>query len=1322
MLKRKRGVALAIVVAMAFSILPAKVINAAGFTRNESESGLKKLDLDGIKAGAEEIYKNERKNGVDKLSESDLYINKGEETAYKSGDSVRVIVELKESNKKTKILADKENKTVQDTALKEIESSSVDINVRHKFTEGMNALSGEVKFEDIEKIEKLDGIESVRIAKVYKANLNSSNNMIQAQEVWNQLGYKGEGMVVGILDTGFQVDHKDLKLGEKGKEEAKLTPENLSGKLNSTEIDDIYYNEKFPTGYDWADMNNDIAPADLYQGNHGMHVAGIIGGNGDVDNGGVVGIAPEVQIIGEKIFSDDGKGYEDDIIAGIKHATEMGADVINMSLGSDVGFVDENEDLMQIAIKESSEKGVLVVVSAGNAYYSTQSLTTKRANPYKENFDMGTVGDPSVTSYALSVASIDNNSLTANIGELSNGDVMPYLNQVRYYPVITKALEEKEYEIVYAGKGTYNDFKDLDCTGKVVLVNLDSSYNANVALQNQVKRAGGIAVIAASDYDYSYNVTVSGVPLVATSKEEGLKISEKINNGETIKIKFTNKTTLVSQTEDIVTSEFSSWGSAPNLDFKPEISGVGGNIYSTTPDGEHITMSGTSMSSPQVAGAGAIMLQTLKEKGEKSSFETVMKAKNMLMNNTSIVENKLEDVPYSTRKQGAGLLQLENAINTTLLAYDDNAELQKRGSIALKEIGSTVKFNVALESIVEENLEYDVYVDLYTDTFATQDVDINLDGETDFTKEGNLMKSRKVNGGKVSINGETSSNNENGNIKLGGEEKEVIEITLDLSNSDVENNTFIEGYVRIVPKNSELNDINIPLMGFYGDWNDAPNLDEAMIDGQPYTEYTAVFGYDEDLPLGYSRQTGEIDENKVAFSYKSFMNAAGISISALRNLEYLKVEVQDEDGNHIKTLDSYDYLTKNTFYNSNIAYRLSDYDPWDATDDNGEFVKDGQYKFVAKSKFDYKNAKEQQLELKVKVDATDPTVSNVVITQKGEKHEITFDVLDETSGYEGAIIYIDNEYFALERGEKSILLDTMPNQVVVVAFDNAGNSGLGLVGEGEINPDILLAYYSVRGENINYENSLNISGIGQKNLNWKLKIVSPTEEVLYEFEAEDESMLSLEFTPDKGEPNGSYKLLTRIEDASGIGVDLEEHKFEVVDNEIYDKSGLFKSIMSAKDYLNTIIIGEEVGQYTQETVDEFNKVLYDVENVYYEAASTEENILEAIKIINDGLENFKADKNPDLSGIIVEKARNLKIKEVTQNLVNITWEAPENNTNIVEYNIYLDGKIRATVKASEILEYSIEGLRSNTIYGVKVVSKTKSGALSKPISLNLRTL
>ena len=54
-------------------------------------------------------------------------------------------------------------------------------------------------------------------------------------------------------------------------------------------------------------------------------------------------------------------------------------------------------------------------------------------------------------------------------------------------------------------------------------------------------------------------------------------------------------------------SDFSSWGVTPDLKLKPEITAPGGNIYSTIPGGKYSSLSGTSMASPHMAGAAAIM-------------------------------------------------------------------------------------------------------------------------------------------------------------------------------------------------------------------------------------------------------------------------------------------------------------------------------------------------------------------------------------------------------------------------------------------------------------------------------------------------------------------------------------------------------------------------------------------------------------------------------------------------------------------------------------------------------------------------------------------
>lgn len=1182
------------------------------------------LNLEKIKNEASKLYNNQKLE--EENEETDLY-NIETSNTYKANDNVRVIVTLEEGNGLRRSGISEENFDIQKLTLDEMEYSDIDFDVRYQFTEDVNTITGDVKYGDIKKIEALENVVSVRVAREYYVDLTNSNNMVQAQQVWDEYGYKGEGMVVAVLDTGFQVDHPDFVLGEEGSKEAKLTEENLKNVLDSTEVDDIYYNEKVPTGYDWANKDNDISPVDLFNANHGMHVAGIVGANGDVENGGVKGIAPEVQIVGEKVFADDGRGYEDDIIAGINHAVEVGADVINMSLGSDSGFVLEDSDLMQIAIENASKAGVLVVVAAGNAYYSTEDFYANRPSSYASNFDIGTVGDPSISSYALSVASMNNNKITANIAELSNGEKIEYLNQIRFYPILTDVIGEEEYEVVKVNGTAEKDFKDIDCKGKVVLLEIDNPYYINLSLQRIAKLYGAVAIIVAGEYTNGYNVdSYYKVPVASISKENGDKISTLLEAGEKLSIKFTNKVTVVPSVDGVEVSDFSGWGTTATLDFKPEVSGVGGGIYSTTPDSQHTTMSGTSMASPQVAGAAAILLQSMKEKNSNLDFETVMTAKNILMNNTEIVEELSANVPYSPRKQGAGLIQLGNALTTPIVLYDDDAEVQKRSAVELKEIGRNFDFNLGVESFVDENITFEVFVDIYTDVRGTEDVDINLDGEVDFNKEVNKLTSRKVNGANITINGEVVT--ENKYVKVNGDT--TLNVEVDLSNSDILDKSYVEGFVRFVPQSSSYDEVSIPLMGFYGDWNGASNIDDPMVTGEPYAEYTAIFAYDSDTPLGFSRTTATINEDKIAFSPKGYENLVGPKFTVLRNLEYLNVSVEDENGNIVKELYEDKYVTKNTFYNRNIFYSIADSNPWDGTNEDDVLVEDGIYTFVIRSKFAYEGSQIQETKMNVKVDATDPKVSDVNIGEVDGGYEITFDVYDETSGYNGSVLFIDNEYVALAPGEKSYFIEEIPNELVVVAFDNASNAGIGVYGDSkEIDAETMLLYFSVSGGYVNYENTCYIYGATQKSLTWKLSIVGPTGDVVYELEDFESSVFNTQFIPEQGEPNGVYTLTGYLLDKpTGIFANLDNYEINIEDNEVYDKSELFNKIMSMKEFRDSLLVGTEAGQYPEEVVNEFSDALEGIIDVYYDPSSSDEDILNAIEVINNAKVTLEDKVNP----------------------------------------------------------------------------------------------
>lgn len=138
-------------------------------------------------------------------------------------------------------------------------------------------------------------------------------------EVWKKV--TGKGVKVAVLDTGY-TEHAD---GPKPIAERSFIP-----------------------GERVLDRNG-----------HGTHCAGtVLGRNG-------IGVAPGAELIVGKVLSDRGSGSSSGIAAGIRWATEVGADVISMSLGGGSSYGPTNQ-----AIDAAFSKGVLVNAAAGNSGFN----------------------------------------------------------------------------------------------------------------------------------------------------------------------------------------------------------------------------------------------------------------------------------------------------------------------------------------------------------------------------------------------------------------------------------------------------------------------------------------------------------------------------------------------------------------------------------------------------------------------------------------------------------------------------------------------------------------------------------------------------------------------------------------------------------------------------------------------------------------------------------------------------------------------------------------------------------------------------------------
>lgn len=177
--------------------------------------------------------------------------------------------------------------------------------------------------------------------------------MIKANEFWAK-GYKGQGVKIAIIDSGCQVDHPDLK-------------DRIIGGKNFTSED-----------------NGDPSKYNDYNG-HGTHVAGTIAAS---ENGkGVIGVAPQAQLIILKTLDKQGNGTYEATIEAIKYAILEKVDIISMSLGGSVDVPALHE-----VIKKAVDQEILVVCAAANSG-DGNALTSEYAYPgyYTEVISVGAI-------------------------------------------------------------------------------------------------------------------------------------------------------------------------------------------------------------------------------------------------------------------------------------------------------------------------------------------------------------------------------------------------------------------------------------------------------------------------------------------------------------------------------------------------------------------------------------------------------------------------------------------------------------------------------------------------------------------------------------------------------------------------------------------------------------------------------------------------------------------------------------------------------------------------------------------------------------------
>lgn len=401
-----------------------------------------------------------------------------------------------------------------------------DIELRYTYKHALNGFSVKGTLSSLAKLAKSNHVELVSPVQTYKTQQEENIRIIGGDAVrgiYDQTNHRltGKGITVGVIDTGIDYRHQDLRRNYEG-------------------------------GHDLVDQDADPMESEGPDGPitlHGTHVAGIIAANGKIN-----GVAPDAKVIAYRALGPGGAGTTEQVLAAIEQAIKDKVDVLNLSLGNSINGPDLP---ISLALNKAAEEGIIPVTSSGNS------------GP-----NMWTVGSPGTAAKAISVGA---STPPMKIPYLS---VVGLSEKIRLEPMqgSHEWKLDRSYEVVDGGLGKPKELTNVK--GKIALIKrgkITFTEKANNAL-----RAGAVAVIIYNHISGSFIGNLEGevdLPVSTISKEEGKKLKQLTEKGET------EARIHIIEEKDLLADFSSRGPVTSTWDIKPDVVAPGVAITSTIPGG-----------------------------------------------------------------------------------------------------------------------------------------------------------------------------------------------------------------------------------------------------------------------------------------------------------------------------------------------------------------------------------------------------------------------------------------------------------------------------------------------------------------------------------------------------------------------------------------------------------------------------------------------------------------------------------------------------------------------------------------------------------------
>ncbi|MGY5885733.1 S8 family serine peptidase [Modestobacter lacusdianchii] len=626
-----------------------------------------------------------------------------------------------------------------DEVVAELPGAVADAEVLYTASTVVSGVAVSADAADYEALTTLPGVTAVLPITPKETSNTGAASVVRAVEAWEALGNTGEGVSVGIIDTGIDYTHADFGgSGDVAQFAAIQAAEAQPAPAG------VYPNAKVVGGHDFVGDSYNADPASpAYQpvampdenpldcNGHGTHVAGTAAGFGVTADGATYtgaydesfdpsalrigpGMAPDAELYALKVFGCEGSTNV--TIEAIEWAMDPNGDgsiddhldVVNLSLGSEYGLADDADAMVA---NEAMARGMLVVMSAGNS---------------GDSYDIG--GSPGNAPRGIGVAASNDGYGVFDGWQVVSGGgptgIRPGLRSIAYSdldeagnvkPDVTGPVVLPEAGDDPTGCAPWSG----DYTGEIVLIEAAGFACGSVAKGSNARDHGAIGFMIIGDDDL-LETGITGVPQIPgilVTATDGAALAAAVEAGP-VTVTFgpsLKDAAIVDDPAQVdLLASFSSRSSRQANGLKPDVSAPGVTLYSAAvgTGSEGVSQSGTSMAAPTTSGVTALIRAAHPD-------WTTEEVKADLMNTAVHDVHTAEGVVYGPNRQGAGRIDAKAALDNQVLAYanagsgvvsasfgvieaKDPKVVQNRQITVSNKSGRTVGYRLAYEALAEQ--------------------------------------------------------------------------------------------------------------------------------------------------------------------------------------------------------------------------------------------------------------------------------------------------------------------------------------------------------------------------------------------------------------------------------------------------------------------------------------------------------------------------------------------------------------------------------------------------------------------------------------------